>query len=95
MSHAIKVRRHGLGITSNRKVPFRMWLNEQPRKKLTYREVDRQDENGWSTEDFSMEALKRGVNVRFFTALKWASGTMPREIRFSLEKAFPGIRFGK
>lgn len=93
MGHAIKIRRHGLGTPSSRKVPFRMWLNEQPRSKLTYRKVTRQDELGWTAEDFAMEALKRGVDTRFYTVCKWACGTQPREVRNSLEREFPGIRF--
>lgn len=93
MAHAIKIRRHGLGVPSSRKIPFRMWLNEQPRKLLTYRDVPRVDENGWTTEDFALEAMKRGVDVRVLTAVKWCSGTQPREIRKSLERAFKGIRF--
>lgn len=93
MAHAIKIKRHGLGVASNRKIPFRLWLNEQPRKALTYRVVPRQDEKGWTAEDFALEALKRGVDTRFYTVCKWASGTQPREIRNSLERSFPGIRF--
>lgn len=93
MANAIKIRRHGLGMTTNRKVPFRMWLNEQPRKELTYREVSRQDELGWTAEDFALEAIKRGVDTRMYTVAKWATGTQPREIRNSLERAFKGIRF--
>lgn len=93
MSHAIKIRRHGLGTPSSRKVPFRMWLNEQPRKDLTYRKVARQDENGWTAEDFALECLTRDLPVRFYTVCKWCTGTQPREIRVLLEKAFKGIRF--
>lgn len=93
MVHAIKIKRHGLGVPSNRKVPFRVWLNEQPRSELTYRKVQRQDEKGWTAEDFAMEALKRGVDTRFYTVCKWATGTQPREIRNTLERAFKGIKF--
>lgn len=90
---AIKVRRHGLGTITNKKVPFRMWLDEQPRKELTYREVTRPDEKGITVEDFVLEALKRGVPVRYYTAAKWATGTQPREMRILVEKAFPTVRF--
>ncbi len=93
MGHAIKIRRHGLGVTSSRKVPFRMWLNEQPRSALTYRDVDRKDEKGWTTEDFAMQATKLGVDVRVWTVCKWASGTQPREIRHSLARIFKDIKF--
>lgn len=93
MSHAIKIRRHGLGVTSSRKIPFRMWLSDQPRSELTYRKVQRQDEKGWTVEDFALECLKRGLDIRFWTACKWASGTQPREIRYTLEREFKGIRF--
>ncbi len=93
MPHAIKIKRHGLGIPHNRKVPFRLWLNEQPRKDLTYREVLRPDEKGWTAEDFALEALKRGVDVRFQTVCKWASGSQPRQVRYQIERVFDGIRF--
>lgn len=94
MAHAIKIKRHGLGVPSSRKVPFRMWLNEQPRAELTYREnLPQKEEKGWKTEDFALEAIKRGVDTRFYTVCKWACGTQPREIRRSLDRAFPGIRF--
>ncbi len=94
MANAIKVRRHGLGITSNRKIPFRMWLNEQKRSELTYRkDVQRPDENGWTAEDFALEANKRGLDIRVWTAVKWCSGTQPREVRHSLARVFKTIRF--
>lgn len=93
MPKALTVKRHGLGLTLSRKIPFRLWLNEQDRSELTYREVDRKEEKGWTSEDFALEACKRGVDVRVLTVVKWARGTQPREIRRALERTFPGVRF--
>jgi hypothetical protein len=94
---AIKVRRAGLGISSTRKPKFRIWLDEQPRKALTYRPKDLirdRDGNGWRNEEFVLEANKRGVEVHWGTALKWAAGTQPRYLALSqLRKAFPTIQF--
>lgn len=58
--------------------PFRRWL----------------DEKGLTIEGFVAEALKRGVNIRFYSAAKWARGTMPRITTLEdLTQAFPDIRF--
>lgn len=95
MSRAIKIRRPGLGKGFTRKVPFREWLNEQPRSALTYRkDIPRKDEKVWTTEDFVMEGMHRGVDVRMMTAYRWCSGTQPRWMAFQpLQRVFKTIRF--
>lgn len=96
MAHAIKVRRSGIDRIF-RKTPFRGWLDEQPRKALTYAPADEirdRDKNGWTTEDFIRECWKRGLDVRIGTTNKWTSGSKPRPFfMHELEKAFPGIKF--
>lgn len=94
MSQTIKAPRHGIGIVSNRKIPFRMWLNEQPRKSLKFRkEIQRSDENGWTVEEFALEAVYRGLDIRFYTAASWAKGTQPRTLRAIVQEKFPTVRF--
>lgn len=95
MSTALKIKRAGLGVKTYRKVPFREWLNAQPRKALTYRkEIENRDGVGWKTEDFIEESRKRAVDLRIGTAFKWASGTIPRWLALNqLKLAFPGIKF--
>lgn len=95
MPAALKIKRAGLGVKTYRKVPFREWLNEQPRKELTYRkDIENRDGVGWKTEDFIEEARKRGIDLRIGTAFKWASGSVPRWLTLNqLKKAFPTTRF--
>lgn len=94
MSKTIKIRRAGIRRIF-RGSPFRKWLSEQPRKKLTYRkDIRRREELGWSTEDFTLEANFRGLDVRFTTATKWAAGSEPRWMSMrQLQGSFPGIVF--
>lgn len=94
MAHAIKVRRSGIDRIF-RKTPFRAWLDEQPRKKLTYtKHGTKNDSTGWTTEDFVRECWHRGLDVRIGTTNKWTSGSEPRPfILHELEKAFPEIKF--
>jgi len=52
------------------------------------------DRKGLTVEGFVGEAARRGVNIRFYSAAKWARGTEPRiTTREDLQKAFPGIVF--
>lgn len=83
-----------MGHPVKEKIPFRLWLNAQKRSELTYRkDVQRPGENGWTAEDFALEANNRGIDIRVFTVIKWSSGTQPREVRYSLARVFKTIRF--
>lgn len=90
MATTIKVRRAGIS-RRRKKVPFRAWLDSLPRKWLTYSPITKryQEGEGWTTEDFVLEANHRGLNVRIMTAYKWCSGTVPRWMTHAtLERIF-------
>lgn len=92
---AIKVRRKGIVGSAARKPPFRAWLDEQPRKALTYKkDLPNRDALGWRNEDFVMEAIHRGLDIRWGTVLKWVTGTVPRYMSMTpLKETFPTIQF--
>ena len=94
MAHTIKVRRSGIERIF-KKTEFRKWLDDQPRKSLTYKkDIERREANGWTTEDFVRESWHRGLDVRIGTTLKWASGTQPKAMALSLlRREFSGIKF--
>lgn len=92
----IRVKRSGIGVGDRKNVPaFRAWLNSQARTGLTYRkDIERKDEIGWTAPDFTLEALNRGVEVKFGTTLSWARGHQPRTLGLdAIRKAFPSIQF--
>lgn len=94
MAKAMTLRRPGVERIF-RKTPFRKWLDEQPRADLTYdKMIQRVDDNGWTAEDFAMEARHRGVETRVQTVHKWSGGSQPRFMTLhALRKAFPEIAF--
>ncbi len=96
MSHAVKVRRSGIEKIFGKTKPFRAWLNEQPRNKLTYLKMKPDDlvMKGWRTEDFIREAWERGLEVRIGTVNKWIEGSQPRVMALNdLREKFPTITF--
>ena len=89
MSKAVKVRRAGIS-RAKKKIPFRAWLDNLPRKLLTYsKNIHDPEGTGWTTEDFALESNTRGARVRIKTADKWSTGTQPRwSSRDDLKSAF-------
>ncbi len=94
MPETIKVKRPGLAHGKKREIPFDSWLAAQKRKELTYqKEIERKDEVGWTVTDFIEESRHRGIKLNLWTVIKWKYGTQPRDVRYELEKIFPGIKF--
>lgn len=100
MAHAVKVRRSGIEKIFGKVKPFRHWLNEQPRKTLTYRKGHNpsdllgEEKTGWRTEDFVREAWARGLELRIGTVNKWLEGSQPRVMAMQqLRETFPTITF--
>jgi hypothetical protein len=97
MSPSIKVKRSGIEKIFGKVKPFRHWLNEQPRNKLTYLEKAKTSDlvdRGWTVQDFLRECWERKMDVRIGTVLKWQEGTQPRPgLLHELTKQFPTITF--
>lgn len=98
MKTILKVRRSGIGVGDpKKKTAFRQWLNEQPRKDLTFdKDVEEKDGLGWNVPEFVLEAHKRGIGhrLRWGTVLGWARGNKPRELwLYEIREVFPKIRF--
>ncbi len=93
MANTVKVRRHGIS-RRRKKNAFRAWLETLPRKFLTYakklgHELKDPDGEGWTAEDFTLEANVRGISLRIGTVFKWCTGTKPRDIGLGdLQRAF-------
>lgn len=92
MAKSIKVKRSGIDRIF-RKTPLRSWMDEQPRKALTY-PGHPEEGNGWTTEMMCRESWYRGLDVRIGSLLKWTSGSKPRPfIEHELRKVFKTIKF--
>jgi hypothetical protein len=99
----LRVRRAGIGKVVIHKSAFASWLDEAPRAELTFAKLLPKvsqpprmgpGEKGWTCEEFTLEALARGVKSSYQTTCKRRAGVIPRpESRGNIEKAFPGIAF--
>jgi hypothetical protein len=89
---AIKIRRPGINRIF-KKVKLTLWLEQQPRKLLTYsKKIVNPEGTGWTTQDLLLEGLSRGVPLTISTIQKWRAGSVPRALRQMMEEKFDGIQ---
>ena len=81
--------------TKKKQTPFKAWLNSQPRTALTYAKfIPRQGAEGWTEEDFALEARQRGVPLSIWTVCALARKKDPQPMNGPrLREKFPGVPF--